>query len=189
MAEREMDMMFEKNQSQNSEAIAIVKGDANVKQTENPVYQWFGPINANLNLTFEKAYQIERKDWDKGIVDCTYRIYGREFTDLSCMKGTTLEEIPDEGCDEFEIRQHEDGIRFLYCYSSIPTFDSGDREWGSHSQKALYCDDRGIHLISCLHGYKIGRISVYLGLQSAGERFEKWLEYLQCENPGVDFFG
>lgn len=54
---------------------------------------------------------IERHIWDKGIQGCIYQVQGREFTDLSFVKGKTLAEFPDN----YEIRERTDGTKFCLC--------------------------------------------------------------------------
>ena len=156
--------------------IEIFSGKVILKELSDPVYRWPDGDSDDCNLVFKKAYIIEHTDWDAGIVECSYRVHDRKFLDLSCMRGDTLHDFPDG----YEIRKHEDGTRFLFSYVGIPTFDFEDREWDSVSHIAVYCDEGGINLIHCRHGYKISRISVYIGLIKSVPSFTEWLKILRC---------
>lgn len=100
----------------------VLQGDVELETLSNTAFPWYDPDSKEREIQFREAYVIERNDWDKGIQGCVYQINGREFTDLSFAKGKTLAEYPDR----YEIRQHMDGTKFLFYYSSIPTFDDAD---------------------------------------------------------------
>lgn len=158
--------------------IVILSGEATVTSLSKPSYQWAGRINEDRELIFKHAYKIERRSWDRGIENCFYRVHNREFKDLSCMSGDTLQKFPDD----YEIREHADGTKFMFSYGSIPTFDSADREWDSMCHTAVYCDDYGINMIRCRHGYKIPHIEIYLGLIKSIPGFSAWLKLLGCDD-------
>lgn len=160
--------------------ILIMSGNAMVNALSEPVYQWAGRLDEDRELVFSKAYEIAPTHYGEGISDVVFRVHSREFKDLSFLYGETLQEYPNHN----EIRRHADGTKFYFSYESIPTFDSGDREWDSMSHIAVYADDEGINMIHCRHGYAIPRIKVYIGLKKSIPAFNLWLERL----GGTDSF-
>ena len=150
--------------------VEILDGNVSLDSIE-PVYEWPGIVGEDCKIQFNAAYEIERKDWNNGIVDCIYRVHEREFKDLSFLQGETIEEFPDN----YEIRTHEDGTRFLFHYSDIPTFDYGDRAWNSMLHLVVYADKSGVNMIYCRHGYAIGRIRIYIGMSKSIPIFSEWL--------------
>jgi len=103
---------------------------------------------------------------------CTYQVGKRTLTDIATLSHTHLEEV-DERTDIF---QDSFGGKVLRFYTSVPTFDSFDREWDSCELEFLFFDGEKIHLVDCHRGYHIGSITVYEELLSAGEVLKPWLE-------------
>ena len=157
------------------QAVIVLQGNVQLNAKPNTTYSWFGPVSMDRELKFREAYEIERNDWNNGIQGCIYQVKGREFTDLSFVKGKTLEEYPDD----YEIREHMDGTKFLFSYSSIPTFDYADRLWDSTSHIAVYEMGNEVVLLSCRHGAKIPRIKIYVGLEKSIPSFDRWLSVLK----------
>lgn len=157
------------------QAVIVLQGNVQLNAKPNNTYSWFGPVSMDRELKFREAYEIERNDWNNGIQGCIYQVKGREFTDLSFVKGKTLAEYPDD----YEIREHMDGTKFLFSYSSIPTFDYADRLWDSTSYTAIYEIENEVVLLSCRHGAKIPRIEIYIGLEKSVPNFSKWLTTLE----------
>ena len=155
-----------------SKDVVIVNGKGIVSVIRKPVYRWSGRISEDRELVFKRAYEIAPPRVGEGISDLVFQVHDREFEDLSFLKGETLQEFSDG----YEIRRHADGTKFLFSYSSVPTFDSGDREWDSISHIVVYADDAGINMIHCRHGYAIPRIKVYVGLMKTVPAFTTWLE-------------
>lgn len=89
--------------------------------------------------------------------------------------------------EKYELREYGDGRKFIFSSGSIPTFDSGDREWNSGAAMAIYCDEAGVNMIRSSYGYKISRIEIYLGLQRASGDFQRLVECLQCPDFGIRF--
>lgn len=148
--------------------IRILEGDVDLELLDKAECYWIERGNV---LCFEKAYRINRRNYDTGIHNCTYTVHGRTFTDLSCMKGETVAKIEDGELhkssvpDEYEIRTYPDGEKFVYCSNKKPVFDSGDHMWDEWEASAVYADGQGINLIRCSYGYKIPSITIYLGLK------------------------
>ena len=178
--------MFEKNYESEDVVLPLGQNIA-LKSIEKTTYTDFTMSDGQtVELTFDRAYEIEHINWDYGIRDCTYLIHGREFKDLSFCRGETVEEIDDNDSMGHSLRIYPDGKKFIFAFKEIPTFDSGDRVWDSVRHVAIYCDDEGVNLIHCQHGYQIPRIKIYIGLNKIAPEFSKWLNYIDChdfDNP------
>ena len=168
------------NKMDAEQSVIVLQGNVQLNTKPNATYSWYGPVSMDRELKFREAYVIERNNWDKGIQGCIYQVKGREFTDLSFVKGKTLAEYPDD----YEIREHMDGTKFIFSYSSIPTFDYTDRLWASTSYIAIYEIENEVVLLSCRHGAKIPRIEIYIGLEKSVPSFDRWL-YVLKESASV----
>lgn len=157
--------------------LALVRGKVAIKLLDDTSYRWMGPVNQDCTLKFRQAYALEELGSGNGIKDCVYRIHGREFTDLSFLYGDTLEKYPDN----YQIRKHEDGTKFLFAYTSIPTFDFEDRLWDGVAHTAVYCDDEGVNLLHSRHGTLISKIEIYIGLTRSISIFDEWLKLLRAK--------
>lgn len=156
--------------------VAVLSGNVTLGEISWTTFHWEGEYRKDHGLVFAHAYTIEH--CNEGINNCVYTVHGRKFTDLSFVQGKTIQQF-SEG---HEIREHEDGTRFLFVYKELPTFDSGDRVWGSTEHIAVYSDKYGINLIRCEHGYAIPRIYIYVGLTNIPPVFEEWVKILGCED-------
>ena len=161
----------------NDNVVKVFSDKVSIKKMENTKFQWRGEYGDDLELIFEQAFCISPIDRNKGINDCIFTIHDRRFTDLSFLNGKTINEYPDD----YEIREHDDGTKFLFSFVDIPTFDSEDRVWDSMDHLAVYCDDTDIVLIQCKHGYEIPRINIYIGLKRSVPVFTEWLKLMGCE--------
>ncbi len=157
--------------------ISIYSGKVRLKDIKAS-FNWNGNYKEDTELIFKKAYSIEHSGFDEGISGCTYSVHRRRFTDVSFAKGGMLDHYPRG----YEIRRHADGTEFLFSFNDIPTFDEGDRDWDSMEHIAVYCDDEGINLIQCRHGYEIPRINVYIGLIKSIPALDEWLNLLKCDD-------
>jgi len=167
---------------QENREVAVLSDQEKVEIINQTSFQWRGSYKHDRELVFQRAYEIVHKEFTAPLRDCQYRVNERVFTDLSFYKGETVEEYPDD----YEIRRHSDGTLFLFSYEDIPTFDSEDRIWDGMSHCAVYCDEKGINLIHCRHGYRTGGIKVYTGLVRAFPDFMPWLERLGCKERMCD---
>ena len=175
--------MFEKKYDPNEDLVLLSGQDVALRSLEKTTYTDFPVYNGqSIELTFGRAYALYRINWDYGISDCTYSIHGREFKDLSFGIGETVEKIDDNDSIGHSLRIYPDGKKFIFAFEEIPTFDSGDRVWDSVRHVALYCDDKGVNLIHCQHGYQIPRIEIYIGLNKIAPGFSKWLNYIDCHD-------
>lgn len=157
--------------------LVLVCGKAAIKPLDDTSYRWEGPVNQGCTLKFRRAYALEELSPGNGIKDCVYQIHGRKFTDLSFLHGDTLEKYPDN----YQIRKHEDGTKFLFSYTSIPTFDLEDRLWDGVAHTAVYCDDEGFNLLHSRHGASISKIEIYIGLIRSIPVFDEWLKLLRVK--------
>lgn len=161
---------------ENNEVIVLSEHEK-VEEQKRTTYLWPGSYKQDHELVFRRAYEIAHIEFGTPLKNCRYRVNEREFVDLSFLKGETIEEY--EGYSE--IRRHKDGTLFLFSYEDIPTFDSEDRDWDGMSHCAVYCDEKGVNLIRCRHGYFAARINIYIGLKKAFPDFMQWLERLGCK--------
>ena len=72
-----------------------------------------------------------------------------------------------------------DGTKFLFYYSSIPTFDDADWLWDHIGHLVVYYDGGEVVLISCRHGAKLPSIKVYIGWDKSNSNFARWLTLLK----------
>lgn len=165
------------NRMESETKMTILRGNAVLHTARDTIFGWYGPVSQDLDLVFRSAFVLEHRDWNEGIRDCVYRIEDREFTDLSFARGKTLRLCANGD----ELRLHEDGTRFLFSFSRIPTFDSFDRRWDGVSYLVAYRGKGGVHLLRCRHGEDIPRIEAYLGLIKSVPAFDEWLKDLEEE--------
>ena len=83
--------MSEKIFSEPKDIVSIVSEHFRVENYEWNVFRCISCDIRDLEMEFERAYQLVRSGYGSGIENCTYRVNGREFTDLSFAKGTVLE--------------------------------------------------------------------------------------------------
>ncbi len=172
--------MADKKISEPKDVVSIVSGK-NVRVTDYEYKNFHcGSCEIkNFKLEFERAYQLESSTFERDIENCTYRINGRAFTDLSFAKGTVLENLQGDEKYGVELRQYEDGKKFLLFHYDVPTFDVYDREYDGTCVFSAYIDDTGVKLIHCHYGYKLPRICFYMNLKQSCEAFDKLLEYIK----------
>lgn len=173
--------MFEKffEKHYESKDIIILSGsNVTLKKLNATNYDFLLPDRSNVELIFERAYEIKHLNWEYGIRNCVYLVHGREFEDLSFATGETLKEFNSCYGIGHALKIYPDGKKFIFAFEEIPTFDSGDREWDSMKYVVLYRDDEGVNLIHCQHGYEIPSIKIYIGLYKITPVISKWLNYL-----------
>lgn len=81
--------------------------------------------------------------------------------------------------DRIAVYEDKYGSRVLYCHSSIPTFDSADREWDSAFDEYIMYDGNAVNLITSREGYKIARLDIYKNLLSVEPKFESYFRQLE----------
>ena len=140
-------------------------------------YKWTPPGDREqIKLEFEEKYELEHKKRNSGIDDCRYKVRDREFIDLSFRNGKRLKELYNHFGNGQELREYDDGQKFIYQYEDIPVFDSGDAIWDNINEFVLFRDPKGINLIRSQHGCEIPKISIYLRLKKAEPLIEQLLE-------------
>ena len=163
-----------------TEKIKILEGNAILNSSEYKNFWWSNVDKESCKLQFAQAFEIEQKTWGDGLQDCVYQVREKIFKDLSFVKGEQLKIFSQRQYDGYrlELRKYrDDGKNFLYQCEDVPTFDSGDREWDSSKDTAIYFDEV-ITAIECKYGYKIPRIKIYFDLKAADAKFFKWLFYI-----------
>lgn len=82
--------------------------------------------------------------------------------------------------DNTAIYKDENGLKALRIFQSIPTFDSGDREWDSYRKLYLIPMADGIEGFMVAGGYKIAWVHYYPYIRWGNEKTKKMME-----NTGV----
>jgi len=130
-------------------------------------------------LTFRGVKHLKSTGVDmKG---CTYIFNRRSYRDMATLKAENVDELTPDSC----IFRDEYGEYTVVTYISIPTFDSGDREWDSYRQEILFYDGKHIHLAVFRGGYKIAGISIYEQLLSADAVLKPLFERLAWPTHGL----
>lgn len=86
-------------------------------------------------------------------------------------------------CDKPDIHTAQD----LVIYTSIPTFDSGDREWDSRILEFLIFDGQAVSLVVLRGGYHIAHLTFYETLLSADCRLKTYFDKLGRPTKGFDW--
>lgn len=149
----------------------IIKGDVITKELDKTVFT-LKLDKEYYELDFTSAYMID--DTGDGIRDCSYSVNGRTIKDLSFAKGNKIKAFSEDN----ELRVSEDGVKFLYFYEDIPTFDSDDYIWDGDKHTVIYRDSEGINLLSCRCGYRIPKIYVYIGLKEKPSELSEYFDNL-----------
>lgn len=136
-----------------------------------------------LFLEFRSETAVKHRSKGKALDGCKYRLNNTIYTDEESFRKLELEKLTEN----VSINKDSYGRKALYVYTSVPTFDSGDREWDSAINEYLMFDGRDINLVKCRRGYRIASITIYGKLISASENTRPWLERLGFPQDGVTF--
>lgn len=131
----------------------------------------FEPGNT-IRLQFENYRRITYFECE--LSDYQYVLNGKKYTGVSCLNMKDAENITES------ISVNEDiyGSKVLCVYTSIPTFDSCDREWDSYMTEYLMFDGKDINLIVIRGGYKLASLSFYTKLTAADIGIKPYFEML-----------
>ena len=142
-------------------------------------FQWSQPDGDDIELKFERLYKIDGggDDFD-GIEDCIWYFHGRLFADLNFLLGDELKTLYKDYDAVQKIKAYNDGKKFFYQASKIPTFDEFDSEWDNVNEFVIFRDDKGVNLLRSQHGWKIPSILIYTGLKNSPPALEKILAQL-----------
>lgn len=86
-------------------------------------------------------------------------------------------------CDKPDIHTAQD----LVSYTSIPTFDSGDREWDSRILEFLIFDGQTVSLVVLRGGHYIAHLTFYETLLSADCRLKTYFDKLGWPTKGINW--
>ena len=140
---------------------------------------WAEGKNYSHRLKFKSVRRVSNTG--VGVDGYTYKLNGRTYKDVSCFNSNIVEEL----FEDVMIREDIYGEKLLRVYHSIPTFDSGDREWDSASIYYLITDGKDIHLINMRGGYKIASLTFYEKLQVAEKRMKPYFDKLGWKCDGI----
>lgn len=124
-------------------------------------------------LQFEDTRKISNHGMN-GLDGYQYTLNGRTYTDISSLHTKDKENITDN----VYITEDIYGCKALSNYTSIPTFDSGDREWDSRAIDRLMFDGKDINLVEMRGGYKIASLTFYYKLLAADVEMKSYFERL-----------
>lgn len=163
--------------------VIILKGKASLRVLDEAVFIWPVQYPEDGRISFTEAYRIESSlSRNDGLNKCMYSVMGRKFQDLSFTDGETIQKFDVNHEDnECELREYDDGRKFLYFYERVPIFDSYDCEWGDRKYTSIYADINGVNLIHSYCGYKVGSVEVYLGLKESIPALNEYLKYLYVQ--------
>lgn len=78
--------------------------------------------------------------------------------------------------DSWMIYRNKTGLKALVIHVSVPTFDSGDRQWDSYRKLFLIPEGQGMIGFLVYGGYEIAKILAYSDVRCADEKTEKLLK-------------
>jgi len=79
--------------------------------------------------------------------------------------------------DNISIYENTEGLKAIRLFQSIPTFDSGDREWDSYRKLFLVPTTDGIAGFMVAGGYNIAWIHYYPDIRWGNEKTKKMMEH------------
>ena len=137
----------------------------------------------NLFLEFQSETAVKKRGVSEALDGHKYRLNNVLYTDEESFRKTELEQLSED----VSINEDSYGRKVLYVHTSVPTFDSGDREWDSSINEYLMFDGSNVNLIKCRRGYRISSITIYVRLISASENTRSWLKRLGFPENDVIF--
>ena len=143
-------------------------------------FSWPQPEDEDVELKFERLYKIDddfRTEFN-GIENCSWYFHDRIFADLDFLLGDVLKTLYKDYDMVQKIKAYDDGKKFFYQASRIPTFDEFDTEWDNVNEFVIFRDDTGVNLLRSQHGWKIPSILIYTGLKDSPPVLEKILAQL-----------
>lgn len=132
-----------------------------------------------LHLEFKTRYKRENRY--RGMEGYRYSFNKRSYCDVESLSKEPSEEITQN----VHIVTDTYGEKVLKCYTQIPTFDSGDREWDSKKVEFLLFDGKNIHLVIMRGGYRIAGLIFYETLISANAGMKPIFEKLGWPTSGI----
>lgn len=128
--------------------------------------------SSKYSLLFQSACTMRNRYG--GMDGYTYSFNGRSYRDVDSLWTERIEDLTQDvsiGVDKF-------GEKVLRIHYSIPTFDSGDREWDSMYRLYLMFDGKDVHLVTMNGGYRIAKLTFYEKLLTADARMKPIFERL-----------
>lgn len=149
----------------------IIKKLADVEKSINQTWDYDLPLQMNEETV---EYRLKFRSYNKkesgmeGLNGYTYDFHGRKYQDVKSLWIKTLEELSKDTFIGLDIY----GNQVLQHFTSIPTFDSGDREWDSEKVEYLFFDGTDINMVILRGGYRIAKLIFYTRLLNADERLK-----------------
>lgn len=141
------------------------------------------PNHKEIKLSFERLYEIERKEDDdaeelEGIENCLWCFHDEIFNDLDFLIGSEVKTLYKDRYTIQRINKYKNSKKNFYQANDIPTFDEFDAEWDGVNEFIIFRDDEGVNLIQSKHGDKIPSILIYCGLKTSDPLLEQILKRL-----------
>ncbi len=118
--------------------------------------------------------------------ECVYTVGSKQFKGDEPLRGEAIEVLTDGRGYYVSTKQDKFGDKTIYEHETVPTFDSGDREWDSYRRYALIYDGKDIDVVEFKGGYKIANIDVYRKLTLCDVAFKQYLEKLNYPAGALD---
>lgn len=135
--------------------------------------------NKDHVLEFKEKTVLAKSFGSKApLEEFVYTIGTKRFKGKEPSSGDAVEVLTDNGGYYVAVKQDRFGDKTIYEYVSVPTFDSGDREWDSYRKNVLIYDGENIDVIAFKGGYKLSQIEVYKKLTVADESFKPYFDKL-----------
>ncbi|MCD8132099.1 MAG: sel1 repeat family protein [Lachnospiraceae bacterium] len=133
----------------------------------------------NYTLEFEEKISIAAAFHSNApLEECVYTVGSKRFKGNEPLSGEAIEVLTDGNGYYVSVKQDRYGDKIVYEHVTVPTFDSGDREWDSYRKYALIYDGKNIDVIAFKGGYKIANIDVYRKLKLGDVTFKQYFEKL-----------
>lgn len=118
--------------------------------------------------------------------ECVYTVGSKQFKGDEPLRGEAIEVLTDGNGYYVSTKQDRFGDKTIYEHETVPTFDSGDREWDSYREYALIYDGKDIDVVAFKGGYKIANIDVYRKLKLGDVSFKEYFEKLNYPTGASD---
>ena len=139
------------------------------------------PDGSSRKFCLEFLLRQEKTNWNSGMDGYTYTYNGRTYQDVTSLWLEPAEDLTEH----VQIVTDVHGEKVLKTYTSIPTFDSGDRQWDSKEMEFLFFDGKNIHMVVMRGGYQIAKLTFYTHLLAADVRMKPIFEKLGWKLPAL----
>ena len=140
-----------------------------------------GKKQQEFPLTFQSAYRKNSKSVN--LERYLFSFHMRVYPNVNALWKKDIEALSEN----VFLGQDIYGKQVLKFYTSIPTFDSADREWDGKVLKFLLFDGRAINMVVLRGGYRIAHLTFYKTLLSADCRLKAYFDKLDWSTRRIDW--